>query len=292
MKYFLVFILLLLFSCTPKVKKTVLGERDFVVLKEGNFYLSEEDFRYVQREARKLRIKIPKRKEVERALLFYLKRKEDLRYAFLRMKKYEDLIVPILRKYGLPEELKYLPVIESLYNPFAVSRSGAAGIWQLMPATAKRYGLRISEEIDERFDIIRSTEAAARYLSDLYREFGDWELVLAAYNCGEGCVRRKSRGNFWDSQDNLPRETRNYVPLFMAVLLIATEGEKYGLTRPEGVEKLVALKISFPAEVRTLAEIFGIRETQFRDANPHIRGSSIPPGTYIYLEERFFASRG
>jgi len=289
MKYFLLMLVILTMACSPKTREVVLGSKNVEVLKEGNFYLSEEDFKYVEREALKLRIKIPKRREVEKALVFYLNRKEDLRYAFMRMKRYEDLILPILKKYNLPEELKYLPVIESLYNPFAVSRSGAAGLWQLMPATAKRYGLRVEGDFDERFDVIKSTEAAARYLSDLYREFKDWELVLAAYNCGEGCVRRNAKGDFWKSKDRLPKETRNYVPLFMAILLIATDKERYGVAPQEAEERVVALKLSFPMEVETFLKVFGVKESHFRDYNPHIRGNRIPAGAYIYLEERFLA---
>jgi len=281
----------LLFSCTPKTEEVVFRKRDAVVLKEGSFYLSEGDFDYLREEARRLRISVPKRKEVEEALRYYLSRKRELRYAFARMKKYEPLILPVLKKYGLPEELKYLPVVESLYNPFAVSRSGAGGLWQLMPATARRFGLRIDRFVDERFDPIKSTEAASRYLKSLYEEFKDWELVLAAYNCGEGCVRRRAKGDFWRSRKNLPEETRNYVPAFMAVLLIASNPERFGITLPEKGEPITALKFSFPTSTEVIVKAFGLDPSRFKDANPHIKGLFVPAGTYVYLEERLFVQK-
>lgn len=126
----------------------------------------------------------------------------------------------ILRRYDLPIELKYLAVIESELNPKALSRVGAAGTWQLMPETAKILGLTINESIDERLDPAKSTKAAAIYLRDLYTEFGDWELVLAAYNCGPGPVytamHKSGSKNFWLLQRYLPTESREHVHRFKA----------------------------------------------------------------------------
>ncbi|MGB9873442.1 MAG: lytic transglycosylase domain-containing protein, partial [Hydrogenobacter sp.] len=116
----------------------------------------------------------------------------------------------------------------------AVSRSGAAGLWQFISSTARRYGLRVDDQVDERFDVIKSTEAAVRYLKDLYNMFGSWELALAAYNCGENCVKSRTAGvDFWITKDMLPLETRNYVPAFFAVLLLVRDPVKYGISVPE-----------------------------------------------------------
>jgi len=288
-----IFFLLISFiitACTPKTKEVVY-RRNFVVVKEGKLGLNAQDFQYVENKATYFGVYNLNRKEFEKALQRLLKDRKFLQYAFYRMSRYEKLIVPILKKYGLPEELKYLPIVESMYNPFAVSKSGAAGIWQLMPFTAKRYGLRISEKIDERFDIIKSTEASARYLRDLFKEFKNLELVLAAYNCGEGCVRRRAKGDFWKNKKLLPEETRQYVPLFFAVLHIARNPERYGLHIPENLERIRVVKVRSDIEVKTLLHLYGIKEEAFRDLNPHIRGKLIPKGSFIYLEEKYFVKR-
>ncbi|HID65976.1 MAG TPA: lytic transglycosylase [Aquificaceae bacterium] len=290
MVVFFLLISFILTACTPKTKEVVY-KRNFVVVKEGKWGLNAQDFWYVENKAAYFGVYNLNRKEVEKALQKLLKDRKSLQYAFYRMSKYENLIVPILRKYGLPEELKYLPIVESMYNPFAISKSGAAGIWQLMPLTAKRYGLKISKKIDERFDIIKSTEASARYLRDLFKEFKNLELVLAAYNCGEGCVRRKAKGDFWKNKKLLPEETRQYVPLFFAVLHIARNPERYGLYIPKNSERIRVVKVRSDIEVKTFLHLYGIKEETFRDLNPHIRGRLIPKDSFIYLEEKYFVKR-
>lgn len=194
------------------------------------------------------------------------------------------LIKPIVRKHGLPEELALLPVIESAFNNFAVSRSGAAGLWQFIPSTARRYGLRVDQFVDERFDVLKATDAAMRYLKDLYSMFGNWELALASYNCGENCVARRTGGiDFWATQRFLPEETRNYVPAFFAVLLLARDPEKYGLSvKVEGLSVDRKLVERDTAVEEVLSEK-NVRENIFRDLNPHIRTGIIPAGTYVYI---------
>lgn len=134
---------------------------------------------------------------------------------------YIPLFEEALDLYGLPIELKYLPVIESALDPFAVSPAGAAGLWQFMLGTGKQYGLRVNSLVDERRDPIKSTLAAAKYLRDLYKIYGDWSLVIAAYNCGPGKVnqaihRANGSRDYWEIYPYLPRETRGYVPAFIA----------------------------------------------------------------------------
>lgn len=138
-----------------------------------------------------------------------------------RAKYYFPLFESKLKAYGLPEELKYLPIVESNLKLRATSRSGAQGLWQFMPSTGKQYGLRKNKTINTFIDPLASTDAACRYLKYLYSELHDWELVLAAYNCGIGrvksIIRKTKSNNFWEIINYLPLETQNYVPRFLAM---------------------------------------------------------------------------
>ncbi len=274
-------------GCTPAVRQAVLpkSSNDIYIVKEGSFYFTPEEEKFIVKEAKHLGIRVPDRKEIKRFLEAYLKNKRYLRDVFERAKLYIPVIKPILKEYGLPEELAYLPVIESGFNPFARSPSGAVGLWQFMPSTAKKYGLRINKFVDERKDVIKSTHAAARYLKDLYEEFGNWELALAAYNCGEGCVRRRTKGkSFWEKKKNLPLQTRRYVPAFFAILLIARDAERYGINVSEDhVTVVQSTEFDKMVTVEDILSEFNIDEGLFRDLNPHIKGDFIPPGTFVYL---------
>lgn len=147
---------------------------------------------------------------------------------------YMPMIESALDSYNMPQELKYLPIIESAFNPKAVSRVGAKGLWQFMFQTGKLYGLKANSYIDERFDPQKSTHAAIRYLRDLYKFFQSWDLAIAAYNCGPGNVKKaiiRSGGktNFWQIYRFLPRETRGYIPAFIAVNYIMNYYEEHGI---------------------------------------------------------------
>lgn len=277
-------VVVLLAGCTPAVKEVTLERDRVLIIKKGGVKFSEKERRFIKEEAEKFGIDVPESEEIKKYIAYYLRDKKGLEIALRRAKLYLPHIKKILRKHRLPEDLALLPLVESAFNPFAVSPSGAGGIWQLMPDTARRYGLRVDGEIDERFDLEKSTEAAARYLKDLYRIFGSWELVLAAYNCGEGCVSRKTGGgNFWKTKKNLPRQTRRYVPKFFAALLIARDPRKYGISVDVG-ELSIERKVSDRGySVRELLHTAGIRESRFRDLNPHIKGEYVPPGAYVYL---------
>ena len=146
----------------------------------------------------------------------------------------------VFKKYGLPLELKYLAVIESELNPAAVSRVGAVGTWQLMPVTAKILGLKVGRKNDERKQVAKSTNAAALYLRDLYTEFGDWLLVMAAYNCGPGpvytAIRKSGSHNFWALQNYLPEESRDHVKKFIAThYYFEGNGSATTLTKAENI---------------------------------------------------------
>lgn len=140
----------------------------------------------------------------------------------------------IFKEFGLPEELKFLSVVESALNPQAVSRVGATGPWQFMFGTAKAYGLTINKEVDERKDPVRASKAAAAYLKDAFAQFDDWLLAIASYNCGKGAVARAivkagGKADFWAISPYLPAETRNYVPKFIATAYIMSNYTNYGI---------------------------------------------------------------
>ena len=163
---------------------------------------------------------------------------------------YFDIMNTILSQHGLPTELKYLSVIESALKSYAVSWAGAVGPWQFMPATARNLGLRVSKRVDERTDFYKSTHAAAKYLTDLYGIYGDWLLVIAAYNGGPGnvnsAIRRSGSKNFWDLQYYLPTESRNHVKKFIAThYIMEGEGGITTVTKKEA-ENLLLTPVTEP----------------------------------------------
>jgi membrane-bound lytic murein transglycosylase D len=165
------------------------------------------------------------------------------------------------------------------------SRAGARGMWQFMSETAREYGLRVDWWVDERADPERSTKAAAQYIKDLYRQFNDWPLVLAAYNGGPGRIQRALADNnvstFWDLCDRgvIPKETRGYVPTFYATLLIASDPATYGfkLTKPDDTS-LTRIELQGPVSLKYLADVAGIDADTMRDLNPSLRRGIVPPG--------------
>ena len=203
-----------------------------------------------------------------------------------RTGRYRTLIGDILRREGMPSDLFYLAVIESGLNPRAYSRSRAVGLWQFMARTGRMMGLKRTHWIDERRDPIKATEAAARYLKDLFAEFGDWRLALAAYNGGPGRVRRAiaraDTNDYW--QLDLPRETRNYVPLFMAATVIAKDPQLFGFElqaeEPAFAYEEVVLPEDWPyVDLKAAAQLLGIERQVLHDLNPELRQDITPPGS-------------
>lgn len=193
-----------------------------------------------------------------------------------------------LRRAGLPEDLAYLPLIESAFSVKAYSRARAHGMWQFISSTGRHYGLEIGSLVDERRDPVRSTKAAVSYLSDLYASFSDWHLALAAYNSGAGNVRRAIRRSgsrdFWNLRRYLPRETRNYVPAFIASVIVAKRPTRFGLPTPqeepwpfERVEVPDALDLEF------LATKIDLSVETLREINPAIRRDLTPAKTTTTL---------
>src|SRR5258706_7091527 len=171
--------------------------------------------------------------------------------------------------------------------PTLTSRAGARGIWQFMPDTAREYGLRVDWWVDERADPERSTRAAVTYLRDLYKQFNDWPLALAAYNCGPGRIKRAlnetSATTFWELLENaaVPKETRGYVPTFFATLIIASDPGTYGFKLGESVEEKassLSVDVEGPLALKTIAEAAGVDEALLRELNPALRHGIVPPG--------------
>ncbi len=218
---------------------------------------------------------------------------QNLKAFINRGKKYIPLIKEIFEENGIPDELIFLPIIESHFNIRVKSPAGAAGLWQFMPQTGRTYGLKINKWIDERYDVEKSTIAAAKFLKDLYSIFDDWMLAIASYNSGEGAIIRRIRlyggKNFWDIRNYLSKETRNYVPNFLASVAVIKdilEREHFDYN----AQTFDILKIDKPVSLKLISEITGISYNQLRKMNPHLKKGKTPPfpGVYnIYLPKGY-----
>lgn len=205
---------------------------------------------------------------------------------------YNPIFEEALEKYGLPLELKYLPVIESALRPSATSPVGAAGLWQFMVGTGKRYGLEVNTLVDERRDPVKSSEAAAHYLSDLYNMFGDWGLAIAAYNCGEGNVQKalirtgnQAGANYWSIYNRLPSETRGYVPAFIAATYIMNYYCEHGIVPRDASLPLESDTIVVKNEVKfaQIASKCNVSVDELRAINPQYRKDIVPKGYTLRL---------
>ncbi|MBW1997700.1 MAG: LysM peptidoglycan-binding domain-containing protein [Deltaproteobacteria bacterium] len=206
--------------------------------------------------------------------------------AYRRSGRYRPAIVKALREAGLPEELSWLPLIESGFKIRAFSRARALGLWQFIASTGYKFGLKRDYWVDERMDPEKSTRAAIAYLKELHRIFGDWTTVLAAYNCGEGTVLKRIRNqrinyldNFWDLYETLPRETAFYVPKFLALLHILKEPAEHGFDLPPVEEEIKTEKVTINKQVhlKSVAGLLGIREKVLYDINAELRRRVTPP---------------
>lgn len=203
---------------------------------------------------------------------------------------YRPLFEEKLSEYGLPKELCLLPIVESNLNPQAQSPVGAEGLWQFMPATGKQYGLAKNQSVNLFFDPYMSTDAACRFLSYLYKELQDWNLVLSAYNCGLGRIRQAIRKagttDYWEVRKYLPPETQAYVPTFHAVRYLYNNYSMYYQTKP-------VLKYSFlntkeittnvATTFRAMSKKMGINLQTLYFLNPHLTSESIPKNSFVYL---------
>jgi len=207
-----------------------------------------------------------------------------------RSGRYAPMIRQALRERGMPEDLVYLAFIESGFSPHAYSRAKAAGIWQFIAETGRRYGLEVSSYVDERRDPLKATTAALDYLEKLHRQFGSWYLAAAAYNSGENRVarilrerRETERGNeelFWRIAPHLPQETRDYVPLILAAGLIGKEPEKYGFVDLAYHLPLTFERVEVPGgtHLATVARAIRVDSGDVEELNPHLVRKMTPPG--------------
>ena len=204
--------------------------------------------------------------------------------ALARSGRYHDMMLPILKQEGVPQDLIYLAQAESGFHPLAVSRVGARGIWQFMASRARGYGMSHNMYVDDRQDPAKSTRAAARHLKDLYNQFGDWYLAMAAYNSGPGtvqaAVKRTGYADFWElyRRNVLPKETRNYVPIILAVTIMAKNPSQYGLDdvvmdKPEDFDTVT---INYPVDLRLVAECVNSTPAELQDLNPSLLRMTTP----------------
>ena len=230
-------------------------------------------------------------------------RKEVIEEGLSRATAYMPMIFAVMDEVGVPRELGWSPLIESLYKTSAFSRAAAVGMWQFVSGTARLYGMKVDYNLDERRDPIIATRTAAIYMRDLYEEYGDWSLVLAAYNAGKGrinrAMQRTGATDFWRLAETrrIPRETRDHVPKIYAAILMGTDPELYGLNvvqQPPYVYEESVMDEN--TDLRVIADAAGVSDVVIRDLNPHIRGwvpkdyaVRIPPGTKSAFEEAIAA---
>src|SRR5690554_4485867 len=229
------------------------------------------------------------------------RRRDQVSYMLALGEYYFPMFEEALDREGMPLELKYLPVIESALNPTAVSRVGATGLWQFMLKTGKGYGLEVNSLVDERRDPYKSTQAAVKYLKDLYTIYGDWNLVIAAYNCGPGNVnkaiaRSGGKRDYWEIYYRLPRETRGYVPAFIAANYIMNHYEDHNICPAHNSGTTVALDTIHVKEQIHFEQIAGVLDIEVSEVsrlNPQYKKDRIPGDnksyTIVLPSDRIFA---
>ena len=214
----------------------------------------------------------------------YRNRLSSLSYAIGRYRYYEPSFERTFSKYGVPSEFMALSIVESAVSRTAVSSAGAAGVWQLMPETARQYGLRVDDTVDERFDVAKSTDVAARVLRDLRRSMGNWGLAVMSYNCGSANVRRamiKCGGSTepWDVWDYVPNETKNYLPALVAVRYFLLHSEEEGVPRrtyrPSAGR---TVKVDKDIDFAVVALVLGVDVGTLSTMNPQYVARMVPSG--------------
>ena len=201
---------------------------------------------------------------------------------------YQPLLEAAFTRHGLPEDLTALAIVESAMNPLARSRAGALGMWQFMPETARQYGLRCDETVDERLDPLRSADAAARYLADAYARYGSWALAITSYNCGTGrvdkAIDKAGSTNFWDIYPYLPNETKGYYPAYVAALFVLIFHTDYGIEpRPFNPGKYTNITVTKATTLQTISQKTGVPHERIKKDNPQYLCDIVPAGKRAYV---------
>ena len=248
------------------------------------------DTKFVLVDDRDGHIPLVRNKQVDQFITYFTTAKGRKQFSIWmkRYMEYKDLIIPILKQHKMPEELMILAMIESGLNPKAYSRANASGMWQFIYSTGKNYGLKRDWYVDERRDPVKATHAACEYLKDLNEQFDNWYLALAAYNCGAGRISRASKlhqtYDFWQMH-SLPRESRNYIPYYLAAAIIAKDPDQYGFNIPESkpfsYEEVV---LENSADLAVLSRVAGIKVKTLLKYNPELRQSSTPADSPYLLK--------
>ena len=248
------------------------------------------DTKFVLVDDRDGHVPLVRNKQVDQFITYFTTAKGRKQFSIWmkRYMEYKDLIIPILKQHKMPEELMILAMIESGLNPKAYSRANASGMWQFIYSTGKNYGLKRDWYVDERRDPVKATHAACEYLKDLNEQFDNWYLALAAYNCGAGRISRASKlhqtYDFWQMH-SLPRESRNYIPYYLAAAIIAKDPDQYGFNIPESkpfsYEEVV---LENSADLAVLSRVAGIKVKTLRKYNPELRQSATPADSPYLLK--------
>ena len=217
---------------------------------------------------------------------YMVRNRKSVSFALGMLPMYEEIFVEALLRYNVPVELKYLPIVESALKPRAYSRAGAAGMWQFIYSTGRNYGLYVNSLVDDRYDVIKETDAAAHHLKDLYDTFGDWSLAISAYNCGPGNItkaitRSGGKTGFWDIYPYLPRETRGYLPAFIAVNYAMSYYKEHGICPMESVrpQQTDTLLIGRNLHFNQIKHFCDISTDELKALNPQYL-TDVIPGAY------------
>ena len=270
------------------LSKTYLEEDSDCNMQKVNPEFSKEE--YVERLSRMPSVMEMAYNDVVRKFIdrYAVRLRHSISYMLGACNFYMPIFEEALEAYQLPLELKYLPIIESALTPTAVSRAGAVGLWQFMLTTGRHYDLKVNSLVDERRDPVKSSYAAARYLSDLYKIFGDWNLVIAAYNCGPGNINKaihRANGNkdYWQIYPYLPNETRGYVPAFIAANYIMTYYSLHNICpmTTKLPAKSDTVMISRKLHLEQVAAVMDISIDLLRSLNPMYRRDIVPGNTEL-----------
>ena len=282
----------LILKIAPNDNPEILRQRDDLRFTISKRIIEVYSSRFIVANGNYKAIPLVMNRHVDKALnLFKGRERKFFLNAYSRSGKYRPAIVKALKEAGLPEELSWLPLIESGFKVKALSRARALGPWQFIASTGYKFGLKRDQWVDERMDPEKSTRAAIAYLKELHQIFGDWTTALAAYNCGEGRVLRSIRtqkinylDHFWDLYGKLPLETAFYVPKFLAVLHILNDPEAHGFTLPPVDKELETETVTIDKQVhvKTIADQLQISYKFLSELNPELKRNSTPSRPYEF----------